>query len=147
MPVALSACLLGELQVFTSPRLPTLAAALVLAAAALPANAVPISFSFSHEFSGSGDSCANGSCATLDVEQNGADLDFTLTANLAAGEFITALYGNVDPFSSINGPILGGTGAGSFEGGQIGEDDFKADGDGFFDWVLNFSTNPPRFDG
>jgi len=130
----------------TCPRLPAMAAALVLAAAALPASAVPLTFYFSHEFSGSGDSCANGSCATLDVAQNGADLNFTLTANLAAGEFITGLYGNLDPFGSVNGPF-GGTGADAFESGLLTQDGHKADGDGFFDWVLNFSQNQPRLDG
>ena len=123
-----------------------MAAALVLAAAALPASAVPITFHFSHEFSGSGDSCANGSCATLDVEQDGADLDFTLTANLAPGEFITGLYGNLDPFGLVNGPYSG-TGADAFAGGSLSQDGHKADGDGFFDWLLSFSTSAPRLDG
>jgi hypothetical protein len=126
-----------------------MAAALVLAAVALPASAVPISFSFSHEFSGSGDSCALGSCATLEVEQNGLDLDFKLTANLAAGEFITGLYGNYDPYTFINAQLIGtgGTGASSLVPGDQGENEFKADGDGYFDWVLEFSNTAPRFDG
>src|SRR5688572_32374587 len=38
-------------------------------------------------------------------------------------------------------------GADAFESGLLTQDGHKADGDGFFDWVLNFSQNQPRLDG
>lgn len=121
----------------------------LLAWVALPAHAVL--FSFSHEFSGSGDVCANGTCATLSVLQNGANVDFLLNSNLNTGEFITGLYGNRDPFAN---PTLtdfnsrGGTGADAVSSLSSGPDAFKADGDGFFDYVWDFNNSgTPRLDG
>lgn len=122
----------------------------LLAWIALPAHAVL--FDFSHEFSGSGGLCANVSCATLSIEQNGANVDFLLSANLASGEFITGLYGNRDPFAH---PTLtdfasrAGTGADAVLSLSSGLNSFKADGDGFFDylWSFNTSNSGPRLDG
>lgn len=125
-------------------------AGMLLAWTALPANAVL--FSFSHEFSGSGDVCANGTCATLSVLQNGSNVDFLLDANLASGEFITGLYGNRDPFaftSFAEFESRGGTGADAVASNVSGLDTLKADGDGYFDWLWNFSSSNggPRLDG
>lgn len=127
------------------------AAGIALASTAFVAEAAV--FSFSNEFSGSGYTCANTTCATLTIVQDGADVDFTLAANLASGEFITGLYGNWDPFQFATSHFSfandGGTVAaeGSVDSLASGLDAFKADGDGYFDWVFSFSTNPPRFDG
>jgi hypothetical protein len=125
-------------------------AGLLLAAAALPANAVP--FSFSHEFSGSGFSCANGACATLSVVQHGSNVDFLLTASLAPGEFVTGLYGNRDPFvahTAAEFASRAGTGANAALPLTSGLNGYKADGDGFFDYVWDFETanSGPRLDG
>jgi hypothetical protein len=121
----------------------------LLAWLAWPAHAVL--FSFSHEFSGSGDVCANGTCATLSVLQNGANVDFLLNANLASGEFIAGLYGNRDPFaftSFAEFDSRGGTGADAVVTNISGIDSLKADDDGFFDWVWNFNTSgTPSVDG
>lgn len=123
---------------------------LLLAGAALPANAVL--FSFSHEFSASGFNCANGACATLSVLQDGADVDFLLTASLAPGEFITGLYGNRDPFvahTAAEFASRAGTGANAVLSLTSSLNGLKADGDGFFDYVWDFATSSssPRLDG
>ena len=123
-------------------------AGFALSACALTANAAL--FEFSNEFSGSGDVCGNVVCATLEVTQVGADVHFTLTADLDPGEFITGLYGNWDPFQSATSHFSlatdGGTAEDSFSSLSAGLDAFKADGDGFFDWVFDFSSSPPRFE-
>lgn len=125
-------------------------AGLALASSALAADAAV--FTFSNEFSGSGFGCANANCATLSAQQVGNDVQFLLTANLAQGEFITGLYGNWDPFqfatSHFSFSADGGTGADAALALSAGLDQFKADGDGSFDWVFNFNTSAtPRLDG
>jgi hypothetical protein len=122
----------------------------VLAFAAVSASAAPYVYNFVNEFSGSGGTCVNTSCATLSVEQNlSGGVDFILTSDLVGGEFITGLYGNLDPFSSSfpgisNGSITGGATA-TLSWGP--EDAYKADGDGYFDWVWEFSNAAAvRFD-
>src|SRR5262245_40950446 len=122
----------------TMRRLKILMAGLALAASALPAHATLVSFS--NEFSGSGYTCANVTCATLSIDQVGSNVSFVLTANLASGEFITGLYGNRDPFfgSSIGIGTIGGTYTGGFTFVNA-VDGFKADGDGFFDWTFAFA--------
>jgi hypothetical protein len=62
-------------------------------------------------------------------------------------EFITGLYGNIGPYSGVTVANL--TGATNTIGGgfSFAPDTFKADGDGFFDWNLDLSSNPPRFSG
>ena len=130
----------------TIRRLKILGAGLALAAIALPANAVIVSFS--NEFSGSGFTCANVTCATLSIEQVGSDVNFLLTGTLAPGEFIFGLYGNLDPLqTTLNLGPFGGTGQNSLSNISYGQDAFKADGDGYFDWLFDFNNSPPRFDG
>jgi hypothetical protein len=123
------------------------AAALLIGFMAFPASAEPVLFTFSDEFSESGGTCANVSCATLSVEQVGNDVNFILTANLASGEFITGLYGNLDPFAAITVGATGGTTDEDEATFSQGLDAFKADGDGDFDWMWDFSQSPPRLDG
>jgi hypothetical protein len=104
--------------------------------------------SFSDEFSGSGDTCGNVSCATLLVVQDGADVDFTLTSNLASGEFITGLYGNIDPFQLANS-IFTNVDASAISGWSLtgGLDCCKADGDGNFDYAWGFPTSGDVLEG
>lgn len=116
------------------------AAAFVLGLTSLPAGAVVFSFYSANEFSNDTGACANAVCATLSVVQDGADVDFLLTANLAPGEFITGLYGNRDPFV-FGFSSVGGTAAGAWTSFSEGLDAWKADGDGFFDWVWAFNTS------
>jgi len=122
--------------------------ALALGLVSLPAGAVV--FNFSNEFSGSGATCANGSCATLAVTANATGgVNFLLTGTMIGSEFISELSGNQSPFDLVLGDFSGftGTGADAVEAVHVGQDSFKADGDGFFDWMVELSTNPPRFDG
>jgi len=128
-----------------------IAASAALAVASFGASADV--FLFENEFSGSNATCLNGSCATLTVTQSGADVLFTLQATLQSTEFITRLYGNLDPFVSGTvveaGPAVGFTAPTfSFKDSSLHDTAFKADGDGFFDWTLNFDNAPPsaRFD-
>ena len=119
--------------------------ALALAAAAASAGAVTIGFE--NEFSG-GTNCANAvtGCSILEVTQTATGVHFDLQGTMAPGEFITGLYGNY-----AGGPLaisnVGGTGADSYQGYSFSSNAFKADGDGYFDWFIDLSSNPPRFDG
>ena len=119
--------------------------ALALAAAAASAGAVTIGFE--NEFSG-GTNCANAltGCSILEVTQTATGVHFDLQGTMAPGEFITSLYGNY-----AGGPLaisnVSGTGASAYEGYSFSSNAFKADGDGYFDWKIDLSSNPPRFDG
>lgn len=125
-----------------------MAVALLLGFTALPVSAVV--FEFSTEFSGSGGACADTVCATLSVEENlTGGVDFLLSANLASGEFIPRLYGNKDPLDDLQVADFlnfAGTGQDAFVSVRVGLNAFKADGDGYFDWLINFRRSPPRFD-
>ena len=119
--------------------------ALVLAAAAASAGAVTIGFE--NEFSG-GTNCANAvtGCSILEVTQTATGVHFDLQGTMAPGEFITGLYGNYNgaPLAISN---VAGTGATAYQGYSFSSNAFKADGDGYFDWFIDLSSNPPRFDG
>jgi hypothetical protein len=121
-------------------------AACVLGGAAVAAGAAPVVFTFANEFSGSGSTCAAATgCATLSVEQVGSGVEFILTGTMSGAEFVTGLYGNRDPFASsaMSGTIK----TGSFTdptlanraSGSPNDAAFKADGDGFFDWRMDFA--------
>lgn len=122
----------------------------LIGAGVLAANtAGAVVFTFENEFSGSGDSCANTSCGSLTVVQDGTGVKFTLKANLAAGEYIEGLYGNRDPYaaSALSNTSVTGT-IGDAPSLQNGSNAFQADGDGKFDWLLEFDQAPlvDRFD-
>ena len=120
----------------------------VAAAAALPLAASAALFTFANEFSGGAD-CANmvTGCATLEVTASGSNTHFKLTGTMAPGEFITSLYGNIDPFKQTFATSFSGTGLNAAQVLSISQDAYKADGDGYFDWRLDLSSSPPRFDG
>jgi hypothetical protein len=117
----------------------------VMFAASLPASAVVLGFQ--DEFSG-GTNCANlvSGCSLLSAEQTATGVHFELQGTMAPGEFITGLYGNYNggPLAISN---VAGSGSASFTGYAFSPDSFKADGDGYFDWFIDLSSNPPRFDG
>src|SRR6187399_3427878 len=119
--------------------------ALALAAAAASAGAVTIGFE--NEFSG-GTNCANAvtGCSILEVTQTATGVHFDLQGTMAPGEFITGLYGNYNgaPLAISN---VAGTGATAYQGYSFSSNAFKADGDRYFVWFLDLSSNPPRFDG
>lgn len=117
----------------------------ILALAGGSASAVTIGFS--NEFSG-GTDCSNAvtGCSLLTATQTATGVHFDLQGTMAPGEFITGLYGNYNgaPLAISN---VSGTGLPAYEGYSFASNAFKADGDGFFDWMINLSSNPPRFDG
>ena len=119
--------------------------ALTLACLASAAGAVTVGFE--HEFSG-GTNCANAvvGCSILSAVQTATGVHFDLQGTMAPGEFITGLYGNYNgaPLTISN---VVGTGASAYNSFSFSSNSFKADGDGFFDWFIDLSSNPPRFDG
>lgn len=122
-----------------------LAIVAALAAIHLPAQAVVINFD--NEFSGGTDCAAPVTgCSVLTATSIAGGVHFTLIGTMAPGEFITELSGNYNggPLSISN---VAGTGLNAYEGFSFSSNAFKADGDGFFDWKIDLSKNPPRFDG
>jgi len=121
-------------------------AAISLALAAASAQAVDIGFT--NEFSG-GTDCAVAAtgCSILTVTSIAGGVHFEFQGTMVPGEFITGLYGNFNGPGTLSMVNIGGTGSDSLEGFSFGSNAFKADGDGFFDWKLDLSSNPPRFDG
>jgi hypothetical protein len=119
---------------------------LALALCASMAGAVTVGFQ--HEFSG-GVNCANPvtGCSTLEATGFAGGVHFTLTGTMAPGEFITGLYGNFNGAGPIVATNFSGTGLNAFNSYAFSSNAFKADGDGFFDWKIDLSSNPPRFDG
>lgn len=103
---------------------------------------------FANEFSG-GVECANqvSGCALLQTTAIAGGVHFAFKGTMTGTEFITGLYGNISPFAVPTVANLSGATNAIGGGFQFGQDSFKADGDGFFDWFLDLSSNPPRFDG
>ncbi len=103
---------------------------------------------FANEFSG-GVECANQvtGCATLETTSIAGGVHFVFKGTMTGTEFITGLYGNIDPYKTTSATNIAGNTETIGGGFQFAQDSFKADGDGFFDWVLDLSSNPPRFDG
>jgi len=124
----------------------TLLAGAVLALAAGGASADIVGFG--NEFSG-GVKCANlvTGCATLETTAIAGGVHFEFTGTMTGTEFITGLYGNIDPYAAVTVANLTGATDAIGSGFSFAPDGFKADGDGFFDWFLDLSSNPPRFDG
>jgi len=123
-------------------KLVALAALMAMAGAA---SAVTVQFD--NEFSG-GTDCATAltGCSVLTATSFAGGVHFTLTGTMAPGEFISELSGNYNggPLTISN---VAGTGLNAYEGFSFASNAFKADGDGFFDWKIDLSKNPPRFDG
>jgi len=124
-----------------------LAGVLALAALALPARAGI--FLFDDEFSQSGFDCGNTTfgCAALRTTAIAGGVHFEFLGLLQGNEFITSLYGNADPAVGVAFGNLTGTGSSAFSSFTYSPNAFKADGDGYFDWVINFNSSDPRFDG
>jgi hypothetical protein len=120
--------------------------ALTLACLASAAGAVTVGFQ--HEFSG-GVNCANPvtGCSVLEATNFAGGVHFELQGTMAPGEFITGLYGNFNGPGALIPTSFSGTGLNAFNSFAYSQNTFKADGDGFFDWFIDLSSNPPRFDG
>lgn len=125
-----------------------LATAMVLALTAGPAAAASITWNAEFEFSESGDSISSANAIQLTLSDAvGGGVDFSLTGAFAAGEFLSGLYLNFDPSKAlIDASNFTNESGVAPESLNFGTNAFKADGDGDFDILLEFSTNPPRFD-
>jgi hypothetical protein len=125
------------------------ALALGLLVAAPSANATII-WTFESEFSGSGSSLSGPVTVTIDDGGGSGSVDITIdTSGLDAllSEFVTGLYLNLDPAIDPSSLVF------AFDGGAIdpvsvslGTDAFKADGDGLYDILIEWATNPPRLE-
>jgi hypothetical protein len=124
-------------------------AGLVAVAGALSApqaGATGILYQFDNIFSYSGASSPAGLAPWLDATFQDTANGVLLTINdvgLSAGEFLSSIYFNITPADNVNNLIF------SYQNGssgltsptiQTGEDGFKADGDGKYDILFNFST-------
>jgi hypothetical protein len=128
-----------------------LAVAALLALASVPfsqhAQATVLTFGADFEFSGGTAPAGSAPWFTATFDDHGGvgSVDFTLTAtNLTAAENVLSLYLNLDPALYGTLPVTFGGLAqtGSFDTPSIsqGVDAFKADGDGFYDILLSFSS-------
>jgi len=128
-------------------KLKSVALGVLTALAMIHAPAQAVDIGFTNEFSG-GTDCAVAAtgCSILTVTSFAGGVHFEFQGTMVAGEFITELSGNYNggPLSISN---VAGTGLASYEGFSFASNSFKADGDGFFDWKIDLSSNPPRFDG
>ena len=122
-------------------------AAMVGALLAPPSSAAV--YTFSNEFSNSGSDCANAAngCVTLEVTAIAGGVHYELTGFMADTEFVGAFYGKLNPYAVPTVGVASGTGAGAVAGITFSENGYKADGDGYFDWVLSFNSSGDRFSG
>ncbi|NQT84585.1 PEP-CTERM sorting domain-containing protein [bacterium] len=110
---------------------------------ATPVRADPIVWQLTHEFSGA--TPPEGILKVI-LKDNGSNtVELTVDATLLVGsEFVGALYLNVDPSLDPTGLTITDTGGpSSYASPSIGQgvDAFKADGDGFFDILMDFDNN------
>jgi len=116
---------------------------------AKPAQATAIDFAFTTNF---GTTPTTGTLlGRLSDSPGGGDLLLTLIAAFGAdGASIDAVYFNLNPALSpldVTFALVNDTTGGAFESVDRGVNAYRADGDGYFDFRLNFSTgaNPPQF--
>jgi hypothetical protein len=116
---------------------------------ARPAQATAIDFAFTTNF---GSTPTTGTLlGRLSDSPGGGDLLLTLIAAFPAdGASLDAVYFNLNPAINPLGvtfTLVNDTTGGAFESVDRGTDAYRADGDGYFDFRLNFSegANPPQF--
>jgi hypothetical protein len=125
---------------------------LILLLALFPwtATAASLDFAFAMQFSN--DTQPGGPAPWITVNLNdataaaGYDVRATITGTgLTGSEFITGVYLNstVNPAQLTANEVSDSNGA--LEAVLFGSDAFKADGDGLYDILFDFSSNPPRF--
>ena len=136
--------------------LATLGAAAFVSFSALPASAGTLTFSLDYVFSGDLTPAGTAPWVEATFEDVTEGVRLTVSAsNLTGGEFISNFYFNFNP--SLNATLylptatLDGTQT-AYSSIGAGNDAFKADGDGFFDFRFQFlvagaPSNPNRFIG
>ncbi|MCH7791244.1 MAG: VPLPA-CTERM sorting domain-containing protein [Planctomycetes bacterium] len=130
-----------------------LACVATLAAVTASVSAGPV-FNLNIEFSGASPPAGTAPWVTVSFAQSGADVLMTIQNSLINVEFLGTLLINVDPANvdnpSANLPtFVSGVAADLGFFGKAAnpsmDNDFKADGDGFFDYRFHWSAN--TFDG
>jgi hypothetical protein len=121
----------------------------VLTLMARPAQATAIDFVFNVNF---GTTPTTGTLAgRLSDSPGGGDLLLTLIAGFGAdGASIDNVYFNLNPAIDpldLTFTLVNDTTGGAYLNTSLGTNAYRADGDGYFDIRLNFSTgaNPPQF--
>lgn len=119
----------------------------LMLALAYKAEATGINYEFGTVFSGQSTPPAAAppwvEATFLDVTPGTVQLTVT-NVGLSSGEFMSGLYFNINPADNVNNLKFSEvSSAGSFTAPMIslGEDSFKADGDGKYDILLSFGTS------
>ena len=117
---------------------------------ALPVSAGPITFNLDVEFSGATAPAGSSPWVTATFEDVvGGGVQLTINAlNLTGTEFISEFYFNLDPAKNAALFLPGVPGGGTqtdWNSISAGSNAFKADGDGFFDFVVDFPPPGDRF--
>ena len=114
---------------------------------AINANAGIVSFEMTEIFDGQGIPTNPGPWVNVTFDDGGSPgtVDLTIAASGLDGihEKVAGVYINLDPTIDPTGLIFSGTAkTGSFEDPVIsqGADDFKADGDGYYDILISFDN-------
>jgi hypothetical protein len=108
------------------------------------ATAGMLTIELDEEFSGASEPAGTAPWLTAEFNDGGGmgSVTLTLTSHLTDVEFVSGWYFNLDPdpdldpddlaFAHVSGPAASSI--------DTGSDGFKADGDGFFDFVFNWSN-------
>lgn len=102
-----------------------------------PALATSITYDLDVEFSGGTHASGNPSVTIADVGLN--QVQITINSNLSGSEFIDDLFLNyAEAPTPLTVVSVSGTGSDAYIDSSFGLDAFKADGDGYYDWLINF---------
>jgi len=121
----------------------------VMAAWMYPASAIAsgVLYEFSDVFSFSGSSSPAGQAPWVDVDFQDTTKGVLLTVSnpgLTSGEFLSALYLNLNPIDSVSSltfTFVSGTSGVNAPRVRKGENAYKADGDGKYDILFSFSKS------
>lgn len=101
-----------------------------------------VQFDYVFEFSGATAPAGSAPWLTATFDDGGTSGSVVLTlsaSGLTGTEFVSAWYFNVDPFANLTS--ITQTSTDPLATISIGEDGFKADGDGLFDFKIDFAAN------
>lgn len=131
---------------FTRNTLATLTAACALVLGASAVQAAVVTFDYNYAFSGSAPaSAAPWLRATFDDHGTTGNVSLTVTANgLVPGEFLSQLYLNLNPSLNATSLVFSYQGSSTAPAASVstGTNAYKADGDGYYDILLNFPPPP-----
>jgi hypothetical protein len=122
----------------------------IVALLAAPAAADTLTFYFDTPFNDKPlpDGASPWLTAVFDDEGIEGSVLLTLTANLTNGNFISEVYFNLDPEGSLTSGVVVDRTAPAPTAGLVSPDAYKADGAGYFDFLIQFPTAAAdRFEG